>query len=66
MGQIEQIESQIASLSAPELQAFRAWFAEFDDGKWDGQIESDISDGKLDGLADEALAQFSNGQYKRL
>ena len=66
MGQIEQIESQIASLAAPDLQAFRSWFAEFDAGKWDCQIESDISNGKLDGLAEEALAQLSNGQCKRL
>lgn len=66
MGQVEQIESQIAELPAPDLRAFRAWFSEFDAGQWDSQMESDLLGGKLDGLAAEALAQFDSGQCKRL
>lgn len=66
MGQIEQIESQIAALPAPELRAFRAWFSKFDAEHWDCQMETDMLDGKLDGLAAEALAQFDSGQCKRL
>jgi|GEM_PF-402881 len=66
MGQVEQIESQIAALPAPDLRTFRAWFSEFDAGQWDCQLKSDIADGRLEDLAAEALAQFGKGQCKRL
>lgn len=66
MGQVEQIELQIAALPAPDLRAFRAWFAKFDAEHWDCQMEADMLGGKLDGLAVEALAQFDSGQCKRL
>lgn len=66
MGQVEQIESQVAALPATDLQAFRAWFSDFDADQWDCQLESDIADGKLDNLATEALSHFGSGQCKRL
>ena len=49
-------------LSAAELAAFRAWFAEFDADAWDRRIEADIVSGGMDALADEALEDFRAGR----
>ena len=58
MSKVEQIEDAVRRLSSGELAAFRAWFAEFDGARWDRQIEDDIAAGRLDALADEALADL--------
>lgn len=49
-------------LSLKELAAFRAWFAEFDAGVWDRQLEEDIAAGRLDQLAEEALEDLPEGR----
>lgn len=66
MGYVEKIESQVAALPEADLREFRTWFAEFDAAQWDTQFAADAISGKLEGLADEALRQFDNGQCKRL
>jgi len=38
---------------------FPAQLAEFDSDIWDAQIESDAAAGKLDALAEEALAEYA-------
>jgi len=55
MGSIKEIEEAVLRLSAAELAAFRAWFAEFDAAAWDRQIDDDVAAGRLDELADEAI-----------
>jgi hypothetical protein len=62
MGKLEQLEHQIQSLSPEELAAFRSWFLEFDWQAWDGQLERDVTAGKLDKLADQALAHHDGGK----
>jgi len=62
MSTIEEIEAAVRRLSAQELDAFRAWFAEFDAAAWDRQIERDIAAGRLDALADEALDDLRQGR----
>jgi hypothetical protein len=42
------------------------WFAEFKAELWDKQLETDVKAGKLDKLAGEAIAQFWQGNYKKL
>jgi hypothetical protein len=66
MSRVEQIEGQIRALSSEELQALRAWFAEFDAGLWDRQFESDVSTGKLDELAEQALKDHVEGRCREL
>lgn len=66
MSLVEQIEGQIQTLSADELQEFRQWFAEYDWNVWDAQIESDAKNGRLDKLAERALADHKNGKSTRL
>lgn len=66
MGKVENIEQQIQALSPEELAQFRAWFLEFDWAAWDHQIERDVRDGKLDGLAAKALRDHAAGKTTRL
>ena len=66
MGKVENIEQEIQDLTPSELATFRRWFLEFDAQVWDGQIEEDIREGRLDKLADEALASHRAGKSKEL
>ena len=50
MSKVERIEQRIKGLSAKELAELRDWFLAFDWNVWDGQIERDVQDGKLDSL----------------
>ena len=58
MTKIEKLEHEIETLSAPELSEFRRWFLDFDAEAWDEQIADDAQSGRLDFLADAALAHF--------
>jgi hypothetical protein len=40
----------------------RAWFATFDAAAWDRQFEQDVTEGRLDHLADEALKDLREGR----
>jgi hypothetical protein len=62
MGSVKEIEEAVLRLSAEELAAFRAWFAEFDAEVWDRQIEGDVAAGRLDALADEAIDDLRAGR----
>ena len=66
MSEIEQLEQKIESLSPHDLAEFRTWFLEFDARLWDAQIEADAKAGKLDGLIDEALADYKAGKAREL
>jgi len=66
MSKIESIEQEVRNLSPSDLAAFRRWFLEFDAQVWDRQIEKDVREGKLDKLADEALAAHRAGKSKEL
>jgi hypothetical protein len=66
MTKIEALEREIRGLSAQELTEFRRWFAAFDAALWDIQLEADVAAGKLDGLADEALAEHRAGRSRKL
>ena len=66
MTKVEKLEQEIQALSAKELSTFRAWFAAFDAAAWDEQIEQDLKAGRLDGLADTALADHRAGRSRKL
>lgn len=63
---VETIEHAVEQLPAAELAKFRRWFAQFDANAWDAQIEADAAAGKLDALAEEALAEYRSGQAREL
>jgi hypothetical protein len=66
MAHLQHIESEIEALPEAELQKFRAWFARFDSSKRDRDLASDVTAGKLDVFAAEALEQYGKGTCKQL
>ena len=63
---LEQIEAAILKLPPDEYQKLVQWFAELDNQRWDEQLEKDIADGKLEDLAQEAIADFEAGRYREI
>jgi hypothetical protein len=63
---VQEIEEAVSKLSREDLLAFRQWFEHFDAGAWDKQLEQDISAGRLDSLAKEALRDFREGRCSDL
>jgi hypothetical protein len=66
MTTVETIETAVQKLPPGDLAEFRRWFTEFDAAAWDEQIESDTAAGKLDALAEEALAEYRDGKAREL
>ena len=62
----EEIEKAVERLAPNELARFRAWFEAFDAAQFDAAIERDAHAGRLDGLADEALAEHRAGRSREL
>ena len=66
MSRVEQIEGQVKDLHPEELAAFREWFTVFDAEVWDRQFEADVIAGKLDGMAELAPRDHSEGRSTEL
>ena len=66
MTKVEKLEREVQELSRDELAAFREWFREYDSDEWDRQIEEDVRAGKLDALAEEAIAEYKAGRTTEL
>jgi len=60
----EDIEKAVEAIAPRELARFRAWFEAFDAEQFDAAIERDISAGKLDAHAEEALAAHRGGRSR--
>jgi hypothetical protein len=48
MPDVKALEKAVQDLPPSALAEFRPWFADFDAAAWDGQLEADASNGKLD------------------
>ena len=66
MQAVQELQSAVSQLSAEELARFREWFDKFDAEVWDRQFEEDAKSGKLDQLANQAIADFQTGKCKQL
>jgi len=66
MTKLEQIEKSVAELSPDELKAFAAWFEALQADMWDRQMEADAKAGRLDKLAEQALADHRAGRTRPL
>jgi hypothetical protein len=66
MSRVEELEGQIKTLSASEFQELRAWLSEYDAEAWDRQFHTDVLEGKLDAIADQALKDFSQDHCREL
>jgi hypothetical protein len=62
----EDIEKAVEQLPPRELARFRAWFEAFDADQFDAAIERDARAGKLDALAEEAIAAHRAGKSRGL
>jgi hypothetical protein len=63
---VQDLEKAVAQLPPEELAAFRAWFEAFDAARFDERIARDAASGRLDQLADEALADHRRGRSREL
>ena len=59
MSTVQEIERAIEKLSDQEVAQLREWL-------WDRDIVSDAAAGRLEKLADEALAEHREGKTRRL
>ena len=66
MSAVLELEHAVSQLPPEELARFRKWFEEFDAKIWDRQFEKDAKSGKLDKLANQAIADFRAGKFKKL
>ncbi len=66
MNAVEAIANNIEKLSPKELAKFRNWFSSFDSDAWDAQIEADAEAGKLDALAEMAMAEYKAGKAREI
>ncbi|MDN5753185.1 MAG: hypothetical protein L0H15_07875 [Nitrosospira sp.] len=66
MGNIQLIEEQIEGLDRKTFAELAAWFADYENSRWDRQIESDSHSGKFDAFIEEGLAEHRNGHTTRL
>jgi len=66
MTTVEDIEKAIEKLSIREFDRLRTWFEEFQAERFDEKVERDAQAGKLDRLADEAIADFHKRRAREL
>jgi hypothetical protein len=66
MEKLTQLENSVSKLSNDEFEEFRQWFWQYENERWDVQLEKDIKENKLDLLANEAIENFKKGNYKPL
>ena len=66
MSTIAQIKTAILTLAPEEFQRLKQWIFDVDYQHWDEQLERDVSEGKLDALAAEAIAEFKAGQCREI
>jgi len=66
MGKVEKLENEVQQLNPDELASFRDWFRRYDSDEWDKEIESDVSAGRLDKLAEEAIAAHKAGKTREI
>ncbi len=55
---IEDLQEAVATLPPDQLAKFRDWFEALDAARFDEKIERNAKGGRLDRLAEQALADF--------
>ncbi|MDO8543591.1 MAG: hypothetical protein Q7S40_24380 [Opitutaceae bacterium] len=66
MSTIVEIEDALKKLPVKEARTIATWLQSYLDERWDQEIERDIAAGKLDKLAEQALAHHRAGRTKPL
>jgi len=66
MNTVDAITTAIAELSPDKVAQIRAWLNERAEQEWDSQIEQDERAGRLNALAEHALAEHRAGRTRPL
>ena len=66
MSNVSEIQRSIELLSPEEIASLRDWLDELDARLFDEQIERDAVAGRLDSLAEKALADHKAGRTREL
>ena len=66
MTTLTEIEEAVSHLSREEFNVFCDWFETLESQRWEKDFESDVTNGLLDNLGNEALSDFNSGKYKEL
>lgn len=66
MSTVEAITAAIAKLPPEQVAQVRAWLDERTEAEWDAQIEKDEAAGRLNALAQRALAEHKAGRTRPL
>ncbi|GAK50722.1 hypothetical protein U14_01955 [Candidatus Moduliflexus flocculans] len=66
MNSVQEIERAILQLPKPDMRVLRGWFNDLDAEMWDQEFEEDVLSGRLDMLAQQALADLSAGRCNAL
>ena len=66
MSTVAEIENALQSLPVDEARKIADWLQDYLDEKWDRQIDADMAAGRLDKLADKAIADYRAGRTKPL
>jgi hypothetical protein len=62
MTTVTEIQKAIQGLPEEEFEAFSSWFEQYEEQRWDRQIERDQKSGALRSLMEEARAEFEAGK----
>jgi hypothetical protein len=62
MSTVEQIEAAIQKLPREDFFHLHEWVKDRFDDEWDKQFEEDAKSGRLDRVAQEALAEYRAGK----
>jgi KaiC/GvpD/RAD55 family RecA-like ATPase len=66
MPRVEELATRVQRFNREELATFRDWFRKYHSDEWDKKIEEDVSAGRLDKLANAAIAEHKAGRTKEL
>jgi hypothetical protein len=66
MTTIAEIQNAVINLPEQQYKTFLNWFEHFEEEKWDRELESHVSSGKLDEFGAKALSEFQNKKCLKL
>ena len=66
MTTVAEIEEAVQSLPEDQFVEFSTWFDDYEEKRWDRQIERDQKSGPLRALMEKAQADFEAGKCTRL
>jgi len=61
---LEDIKAAIQRLPAQEFHTLASWIADYEQERWDAEIENDLKSGKLDKLIKSAIDDIQSGEFK--